>query len=383
MIKTTRGNILRENADALVNTVNCAGYMGKGIALQFKKAFPENFKAYQRACRAKQVQPGRMFIYETTSMLNPKYVINFPTKRHWRGKSRVKDIEIGLESLVREVERLGIKSIAVPPLGCGLGGLDWNIIRPMIAKAFAGLPQVQVILFEPAGSPEAATMPIHTQQPTMTVARALFILLMRQYQEFAYRLTLLEIQKLAYFLQEAGEPLRLNYEPGIYGPYAHNLNKVLEIMEGHFTRGYGDTQRPDVEVKLLPGAEESARKFLKGHSESEARLTRVARLIEGFETPYGMELLSSVRWVATHGNSPARSPEEATKQVHRWNKRKQQMFRPEHIHIAWERLIETGWMKELGHTEASTRGDQKTENQQQPLRHDTADVNGVNSHAAV
>ena len=344
MIEITRGNILEADAEALVNTVNCVGFMGKGIALQFKKAFPENFKAYERACRAEEVHPGRMFIHPTNLLVNPKFIINFPTKRHWRGKSRLGDVDAGLKALVREVEKLEIRSVAVPPLGCGLGGLKWATVRPMIEKAFAGAPNVQVLLFEPVGTPAAKAMPVRTQKPRMTVARALLIRLMLQYSEQAYRLTLLEIQKLAYFLQEAGEPLRLNYEPGLYGPYAHNLNKVLEIMESHFTQGYGDTQKPDVEIELLAGAVQKADTFLEAHQECHARLVKVAALIEGFETPYGMELLSSAHWAAQHDPTPAEDAEKAIEIIHQWSDRKRRMFRPEHIRIAWERLTEQDWI---------------------------------------
>ena len=174
----------------------------------------------------------------------------------------------------------------------------------------------------------------------MTVARALCIKIMQRYKELAYRLTLLEIQKLVYFLQEAGEPLKLKYEAGTYGPYAHNLNKVLETLEGHFIRGYGDKQSPDVEIELLPGAVAAAETFLMDHPSSRSRLEWVARLIEGFETPYGMELLSSVHWVARHTEPPATGEDEAVQFVHQWNERKQRLFRPDHIRIAWERLRE-------------------------------------------
>ena len=159
----------------------------------------------------------------------------------------------------------------------------------MVEAAFAGAPDVLVMLFAPAGPPDAKAMPIRTQRPRMTEARALFLRLMTQYLELAYRLTLLEIQKLAYFLQEAGEPLRLKYEAGIYGPYAPNLNKVLELLEGHFIRGYGDSQQPDVDIELLPGASAVAEEFLQGREELRGRLDRVSHLILGSETPYGME----------------------------------------------------------------------------------------------
>src|SRR5208283_4572767 len=325
MIELTQGNILRAEAEALVNTVNCVGFMGKGIALQFKKAYPENFDAYHKACNAGDVQPGRMFIFDLHSMLNPKYVVNFPTKRDWRANSRYEDIESGLQALVAEVRRLGIRSIAMPPLGCGLGGLDWNKVRPMIERAFANLPDVRLLLFAPAGTPAAKTMPVRTERPRLTVARALFIRLMDQYAAQAYRLTLLEIQKLAYFLQEAGQPLRLKYEAGHYGPYAPNLNKVLEALERHYTSGYGDSQKPDVEIELLEGAADEATAFLADHTDEHERLARVNRLIEGFETPYGLELLSSVHWLAVHASPPAADKDGAVKGIATWNERKQRM----------------------------------------------------------
>lgn len=344
MIEHAKGNLLTADAEALVNTVNCVGYMGKGIALQFKQAFPANFKAYEKACHAHEVKPGRMFIYETGSMVNPRYIINFPTKRHWRGKSRIEDIESGLKALINDVKRLGIRSIAVPPLGSGLGGLDWNMVRPMIEQAFAGLPEVRVFLYAPQGAPDAKAMPIRTARPKMTAARALFIKLMDQYSSLHYRRTLLEIQKLAYFLQEAGEPLRLRFEKGLYGPYAHNLNKVLEALEGHYMRGFGDSQKPDTEIELLPYAVEEADAFLEQHKESRKRLERVSDVIAGFETPYGMELLSSVHWVATHDDPAARDEGVAAQAVQNWNDRKRSMFQAHHVQVAWDRLKQQNWL---------------------------------------
>lgn len=344
MIEITRGNLLEADVEALVNTVNCQGYMGKGIALQFKKAFPDNFDAYARACRAGKVEPGSMFVYPTDSMVNPKFIINFPTKHHWREKSRIAYIESGLQALVDEVHRLDISSVAIPPLGAGLGGLDWRKVRPLIERAFDAHPEVKVLLFEPEGAPEAKAMPIRTKRPRLTLSRAMLIRLMHQYSELAYRLTLLEMQKLAYLLQESGQPLRLNYVAHLYGPYAHNLNKVLEKLEGHFIRGYGDTQKPDVEIDLLPGAVDEANRFLEKHPEDKSRLERVGAMIEGFETPYGMELLSSVHWIAIHATPRATNSEAAVHAIQHWNPRKRHMFKPDHIRIAWSRLHEQGWL---------------------------------------
>lgn len=152
MIEFKRGDLLAEEAEALVNTVNCVGVMGRGIALQFKKAWPENFKAYAAACRRHEVQPGRMLVFETGLLTNPRYLINFPTKRHWRGNSRIEDIETGLIALVEEVRKRNIRSVAIPPLGAGLGGLDWAEVRMHIERAMHNLPEVKAVVFEPQGT---------------------------------------------------------------------------------------------------------------------------------------------------------------------------------------------------------------------------------------
>jgi O-acetyl-ADP-ribose deacetylase (regulator of RNase III) len=343
MIEKTSGNLLQADVEALVNTVNTDGFMGKGIALQFKQAFPANFEAYRKAVERGEVRPGSMFVFETGSILGPRFIINFPTKRHWRQNSRMEDIESGLAALVREIRDREIRSIAIPPLGCGNGGLDWSDVRPRIERALAEVPNVHALIYEPKGAPDPREMPIGTPRPDWTPARALLVALMHRYGELAYRRTLLEIQKLAYFLQEAGEPLRLRFEAGHYGPYAPNLNKVLERLEGHFTRGYGDSQKPDVEIELLPGAFEEAARYLADLPESSDRLRRVSDLIEGFETPYGMELLASVHWVAAHAPRAA-DVAGAIAAVHVWSARKKNVFQANHIAIAWERLAETGWL---------------------------------------
>ena len=340
MIKAAHGNLLSADVEALVNTVNCVGYMGKGIALQFKRAYPDNFKTYEHACKVGEVTPGHMLVHSTDRLVNPKYIINFPTKRHWRGDSRLEDIKAGLQALLTEVKRLNIRSIAVPPLGCGNGGLDWKVVRPLIVAAFNELLSVQVLLYAPVGAPSAKEMHVGTKRPHLTPARALLVALMDQYIAGAYRLTLLEIQKLAYFLQLSGEKLHLRYKADVYGPYAGNLNKVLEILEGHFIRGLGDEPKPDRDIELLPGAAAEAKSFLTTHVPSADSLKRVSEVIEGFETPYGMELLSSVHWIATHQQPAPSRLDEVVRGVHGWNDRKRKMFRPDHIGIAWKCLQE-------------------------------------------
>ncbi len=337
MIELTSGNLLEAEADALVNTVNCVGVMGKGIALQFRQAFPENFRLYAQACRRGEVRPGRMFVVPTGRLVAPRYIINFPTKRHWKGKARLDDIRAGLQALIADVRRLDIRSIAVPPLGCGSGGLDWAQVRPMIEAAFAEAPDVRVLLFVPQGAPKADAMPVATQKPELTRARALLLRLLDLYGIPGYRLTLLEVQKLAYLLQAVGEPLRLNFVRNKYGPYAENLNHVLQRLEGHFIRGYGDRSRK-AEIALLPGAGEDAGPVLAGDPEAGERLARVSRLIEGFESPHGLELLTSVHWVAQEDPSAAADPERAIADIQAWSPRKHERFPPEHIRKAWVRL---------------------------------------------
>jgi O-acetyl-ADP-ribose deacetylase (regulator of RNase III) len=152
LIEIARGDILNANTDAIVNAVNCVGVMGRGLALQFRQRYPENFKAYAVACARKEVRPGRMFVYPVGSLTEPRYIINFPTKEHWKGNSRIQFIAGGLEDLIREVEILNIHSIAVPPLGCGLGGLRWQEVRPLIEAAFGNIPDVRVLLYAPPGA---------------------------------------------------------------------------------------------------------------------------------------------------------------------------------------------------------------------------------------
>ncbi|MBI4230344.1 MAG: macro domain-containing protein, partial [Planctomycetes bacterium] len=197
MIERVTGNLLEADAEALVNTVNCVGVMGKGIALQFRQAFPDNAKAYRRACKEGKVQPGSMLVYDAGPLVSPRYIINFPTKRHWKGKSRIEDVRDGLRDLVRTIRRLKVRSIAIPPLGCGNGGLAWEDVRPLIEKALTQVPGVRTRLYEPAGAPARAEMPVRTKRPAMTAGRAALLGIFRRYLIPGYQLTMLEVQKLA------------------------------------------------------------------------------------------------------------------------------------------------------------------------------------------
>ncbi|MCB1917144.1 MAG: macro domain-containing protein [Rhodocyclaceae bacterium] len=347
MIEYTHGDILKCEAEALVNTVNCVGVMGRGIALQFRKAHPANFEAYAAACKLEEVQPGRMFVFETGYLTPPRVIINFPTKRHWRGKSRIEDIEAGLKALVETISAYGIRSIAVPPLGSGLGGLDWDKeVRPLVDAALRPLENVRVLVFEPKGAPASDTMQHRREPPKMTAGRAALVELMHRYLGGLLDpfVTLLEVHKLMYFMQEAGEPLRLRYKQAPYGPYAENLRHVLNEIEGHLIAGYADGgDAPDKQLSLVPGAEQEASAFLGAHASTRERFDRVSALVEGFETPFGLELLSTVHWVMKRERSGSLSDLVAS--TYAWNERKRQ-FTPRQIGIAAEVLATKGWVAE-------------------------------------
>ena len=335
MIQYVAGNLLQANVEALINTVNCVGIMGKGIALQFKQAFPANFDAYAKACQQQQVQVGSMFVFNTGAMLNPRFIINFPTKKHWRGKSELIFIEQGLIDLKKVIQDYQIKTIAIPPLGCGNGGLDWDIVKAIIESALIDLTAVEIYVYTPTGTPASDQMPINTRKPKMTRARALLIKLIERYADQGYRLSLLEIQKLAYFIQEAGEPLQLNFQPYHYGPYAEKLNHVLQHIEGHFIRGYGD-RNSKPEIYLLDEAIQAAETFLQDDQSAQMRLNQVAQLIEGFETPYGMELLATVHWISK--TQASQSLDDIQQAIQHWSNRKANLMQPKHIQKALQQL---------------------------------------------
>lgn len=347
MIKYTTGDILQADTEALINTVNCVGVMGRGIALQFKNAYPANFKAYEAACRREEVQPGRMFVYSTGQLTNPRFIVNFPTKRHWRGKSRMEDIESGLVDLARVIRENNIRSIAVPPLGSGLGGLNWSDVRSRIEDALSELTNVDILVYEPGGAPQADQMVHNRAVPNMTPGRASLVGLMDRYLRGLLDpfVTLLEVHKLMYFMQEAGEPLRLKYEKAPYGPYANNLRHVLHQVEGHLISGYADGgDAPAKQLALVPGAIDDARRLIDEMPETRDRLAKVTELVSGFESPFGLELLATVHWVAK--NEGPRSVDDVVRKTYAWNDRKKR-FTQRQIRLAVQVLGQQGWIDPL------------------------------------
>ncbi|ART78928.1 type II toxin-antitoxin system antitoxin DNA ADP-ribosyl glycohydrolase DarG [Oceanisphaera avium] len=344
MIKYKKGDIFQSDADALINTVNCVGIMGRGLALQFKNAFPDNFKAYAAACKRDEVLPGKMFVFDSGQLTNPRYIINFPTKRHWRSNSRIEDIETGLQALVETIRHYNLSSIAIPPLGSGLGGLEWSEVKARIEVALCSLTDVDITIYEPIGAPSAEKMVHKREVPKMTAGRAALVELMRRYLGGLLDpfVTLLEVHKLMYFMQEAGEPLRLRYKQAPYGPYAENLRHVLNVIEGHFVSGYADGgDAPAKQLMLIEGATKQASDFLERSPETSARFDKVAELVEGFESPFGLELLATVHWVMK--NHPVSSIDDVMNHTYAWNERKRQ-FTPRQISLAVKVLSNKGWI---------------------------------------
>jgi O-acetyl-ADP-ribose deacetylase (regulator of RNase III) len=342
MISYKQTNLFDSTAEALVNTVNLVGVMGKGIALQFKDLFDLNYKQYLKACKSNHLHIGKMFVTETGLLTNPKYIINFPTKTDWRSYTKMEYINKGLDDLVNVINTLNIKSIAIPPLGCGNGGLDWNDVRPIIERKLSGISEdVVVEIYEPGIHSYTKTV-ASKKMPKLTKARAIILSLADKYTVLGFDISHLEIQKLAYFLQELGQnDLNLKFAKGRYGPYATNLKHLLAFLEGTYIKGQIRFQdmKPTDALKLVEENLKAVYSFVSTEltSEEQMRLNQVASLIEGFESPFGMELLATVHWAKKEiGN--ATSASEIKKYINFWSERKKNIMSFEQIEIALERV---------------------------------------------
>ena len=348
MLEYKSGDIFDEDVEALVNSVNCVGVMGRGLALQFKSAFPDNYKAYRAACKRGEVRPGEMFIFERPGLNNPRYIVNFPTKRHWRSKSNIRDVVAGLEALAQEIRAREIRSIALPALASDLGGLDWQQVRPEIETALGGLDDVRIVVFEPGSVPADGRPNRSTAAPSMTAARAVLISLIDRHLRAGLdpMITLLEVHKLMYFMQHAREPLKLDFVKESHGPYATNLRHLMRRLEHHYLTGYRDGgDDPYKQIDLVPGAIEDAERFLADHPVTRERFERVGQLVDGFESPTGLELLATVHWVMNE--HPDAGPDEIVDRTYMWGRHKRRFTRRQ-IQIAVDRLKEQGWAGEAG-----------------------------------
>ncbi len=351
MITLVEGNLLKSKASALVNTVNEVGVMGKGIALMFAENYPLNTRLYQHACKEHKVQVGKMFTTSTESLVGPKWIINFPTKKHWRQPSQLKWIQDGLVDLVDVIRTLQITSVAIPPLGCGNGGLEWRTVRRIIEEALEPLQDVRVIVYAPTQLYQ--NTPKEVAAPKLTPAKALIVAAVRRYSVLGFECSILEVQKLAWFLSRGlrryklKDALRLKFAAQQYGPYSDNLRHVLTSLEGSFLRSHkriSDASPYDVidadSSRIAEVGEFLASSEMLPYLEA---LNWTQEVIEGFESPFGMELLATVDWLVTEQHI-APTVEELREAIATWPysaksaKRKADIFDDRVIGIALNRL---------------------------------------------
>ncbi|WP_368679956.1 macro domain-containing protein (plasmid) [Rhodococcus opacus] len=350
MIIESSGDLLKAQTDAIVNTVNCVGIMGKGIALQVKRRYPDVFKVYERACRTGEVRIGAMLPVETGELGSPHWIVNFPTKKHWRSPSQLTYISEGLKDLRRVVEELGLKSIAIPPLGAGNGGLDWSDVEPLIRDAFEA-SEVDVHLYSPSNARQ--TVRGGTKRLNMTRVRATVLTLMDHYCERKAAiepladkaLSHLELQKLVYFADYFDQTLGLKFSQGRYGPYSDVLRIMIRDMEGSFVSGFGDGTDKVLNLRPISITEEGRQRLIDYLDRPDSQpvtdlVDRVMNAIDGYEEPYGVELLASTHWVAV--NEGAGTPDLASDAVRSWTQRKGRIFTDRHISIALNQLEHVG-----------------------------------------
>jgi len=341
MLQFITGDMLTAKATALVNTVNTVGVMGKGIALQFKEAFPHNNKVYTAACKNKQLTTGNLLaVWDNNLLLGKKLIINFPTKVHWRQPSKYEYIETGLIALVALIEKEKIDSIALPPLGCGNGGLDWAIVKPMIEK-YLGHLAVNVLVFEP----NATIKNILQQQETrkevkLTVARAQLMYALFVYESFGEYSSLFAANKLAYFLQRMGQPLKLQFQEGNYGPYAIGVEKVLYAMNGVYLKGLEQAQaKPFDALNLNYEKWYEVKEYVEKNltADETNRLNNLMELINGFTSELPLEILATTAYILD--KNPDSSLPQVIEAIQQWSPRKSELFKPAYIEVAYTHLL--------------------------------------------
>lgn len=333
------GDMFSEPVEALVNTVNCVGVMGKGVALEFKMRWPANFRAYKKLCDAEELAPGQMFIFDTKELFTsegPRYLVNFPTKAHWRSKSKISYVEDGLDALCDEIKAQGIKSIAIPPLGCGNGGLDWADVKPLIVSKLSQIEGVDIVVFPPKTALDVPEH-VHSKLP-MTYARAVLLKALNDLERhFDGSFDRISLQKIAYFLHVLGVDFKLKFARHLYGPYSETLKKAFIAFENHgMISGFTTGER---QSHVTNGGCAVADDFLRSFDQgSEEIINRLSKLIQGYESPYGLELLASVHWLAHHeGHYPV---DKIIDEMMGWNENKRNSFSEDAIRVAYERLFE-------------------------------------------
>lgn len=340
MLEIVSGNLFDCDAQALVNTVNTVGVMGKGIALQFKEAYPHNFNVYRKACKANRLTTGQVLGVKDRDVFGERWIINFPTKQHWRQKSKYEYISEGLVALRAFLIEEQISSVAIPPLGCGNGGLEWPTVKKMIEEALADLPIVCYI-FEPnANIQNQLRQKNKDTQVKMTPARAMLLISLYRYEEDFEPVSLFVATKLAYFLQRLGGPFeKLQFRRSYYGPYATGMNHFVRTFNGSYLTGLETNEaRPFDNLPLNYARQSEITDYVAENLSAKNKqiLADLERLTEGYKTAYGLEILATVAFIRQE--KPELDRAGILKEARGWSNRKVELLRPEYIDQAVKRL---------------------------------------------
>lgn len=339
MIQFIVGNIFEANTEAIVNTVNTDGIMGKGIALQFKNLFPHNFKEYSAACKEGSVSIGKLFVTKDSSLIyGDKIIINFPTKTSWRKPSEYSYIEAGLLDLVKVILQYNIKSIALPPLGAGNGGLEWHRVKEMILHHLSDI-DCEIMIFEPNAH---IVEILKKERVPLTPARAMLLAVLYDLVRNGEFVSEFASEKVAYFLQKFGakDIFRLNFEPKFYGPYSGKVKHVLYYLNGSYIMGYSSKDaKPFEELNLLMDAEADVLQYLTDHSDkSLLEITNKTKtFLSGYYSNFALELLSTVDFLSNKVDSLEENVIKG--EIENWSDRKKNLFaNPHHISKAISHL---------------------------------------------
>jgi O-acetyl-ADP-ribose deacetylase (regulator of RNase III) len=341
-MKYVKGNLLDAPTQALVNTVNTVGVMGKGIALQFKQTFPINYKKYLEACKNQSLVTGQLLLVREQSLTGEKIIVNFPTKTDWRLQSEYAYIESGLIALVQAIKDNSIKSIAIPPLGCGNGGLDWSKVKILLEKYLGGLDTVEILIYEPdEGIKQLLKEKSNFKDIKLTPARAMLLYALFRYENEGEMCNMFVANKLAYFLQRLGEPTlnKLKFEASHFGPFAPQVEHLLHAINGKFIKGLEQKsvkafETLDLQYEEWPQLKNYINQELS--AEQTQRLQALTELTQGFQSALSLEILATVDFVQK--DQPGIDLNGIIEAISSWSSRKQHLFKEEYIRIAYQHL---------------------------------------------
>lgn len=325
MIKYVKGNIFDSNVSTLVNTVNTVGVMGKGIALQFKKTFPDNYNAYSKACKNGDIDIGKLFVYKDNNLITgEKIIINFPTKKDWKNSSEYSYIESGLDDLINVIQNNKIKNIAIPPLGAGNGGLEWERVKKIIEDKLSFLFDVEILVYEPTDYLKDV---LKKERVKLTDARALLLASLYDLVKNGEYVSEFSSEKLCYFMQLFGAEkfFNLNFEPNFYGPYSGKVRFILNTLNGSYIMGFSDmSKKPFDPLTLVGDGYNDVSEYLKDKPVLQDIVSKTTEFLSGFYSDFALELLSSIDYIAY--NEKTFDKNIITTKLNSWTDRKRSMF---------------------------------------------------------